>query len=87
MKFPFLVFLGEGGVVIGRIVNDNQWHFLEWSRKYQKIALILDNTERGESSTPGRERLLNVARNGKVFVNISGTTSESCQCTLHGVFN
>ncbi len=72
-----LVFLGEGSVIINRIVNDNQWHSLEWSRKYQKIALVLDGIERGESSTLGSERLLNVSRNGEIFVNISSPVKTS----------
>jgi hypothetical protein len=77
IKYLSLVFPGEGSVLIDRIVTDNQWHSLEWSRKYQKIVLVLDGIDRGESTTAGGERLLNVARNGEIFVNISSPVTAS----------
>jgi hypothetical protein len=77
INYLSLVFPGEGSVLVDRIVTDNQWHFLEWSRKYRKIVLVLDGTDRGESTTPGGERLLNVARNGEIFVNISSPVTSS----------
>ena len=70
------VFEGEGSVTVDRIVSDNRWHSLEWSRKYREISLVLDSTERGESTTPGKEILLNIARNEEIFVNISSPIRE-----------
>ena len=84
IKYLSLVFPGEGSVLIDRIVTDNQWHSLEWSRKYQKIVLVLDGIDRGESTTAGGERLLNVARNGEIFVNISSPVTASKWSGLRG---
>lgn len=71
-----LVFEGEGSVTTDRTVIDNRWHLLEWSRKYQEISLVLDGTERSESTTPGKERLLNIARKEEIFVNINSPDTE-----------
>ena len=70
------VFEGQGSVTVDRIVSDNRWHLLEWSRKYREIFLVLDSTERGESVTPGKEILLNIARSEEIFVNISSPIRE-----------
>lgn len=78
-----VVFLGEGSVTLNRMVTDNQWHSVEWSRKYKKIALVLDGTDRGESRTPGVERLLGIACNGEIFVNISRPEGEGKRFHKH----
>ena len=64
-------------MIIDHIVSDDQWHSLEWTRKYKKLVLILDGVERREAETSGSERLLNVSRSGRVFVNISSPVKSS----------
>ena len=68
---------GDGRVSVDRVVTDNQWHLIEWSRKYKKLIVILDRNRQVESSTPGSERLLNIEHRGKIYVSISSSQKSS----------
>ena len=59
-------------MLINTPVSDGDWHHVTWTRRYQRITLMLDGTSTAQADLPGADSEFNAAQEPVVSVDIAG---------------